>query len=386
MLRMRVVAMAIVLWWLSVPVSAQEHLTAEQVIALMAGNTFQVTAATGANMLIRYGVDGTVKISGAVSHEGSWRAVDGGYCTKYSTLRNGAEACYRVKVQGDDVLGFDQTGNLIGIGRSTAPLRIAAPASVVVPAPAKFDARPKLYVLSIGVGRYADARFSRPFAARDAGDLANVLAMQQGRLYREVELRVVRDEEATRDGVLNGLEWIVRQATSRDVAIVFLAGQGLSLAGEFFFLPHDVNSDRLARSALSQSDVRRSLLQLAGRSMLFIDVRYGGQLKGDRRVAQPDAGHMLDAIAGTDGGVTILSAWSGQQFGDEPRNWANSAFATALIESLAGKADTRPNKTITFATLQAHVAARVKALTGNRQAPIALSPAGAADMPIALLQ
>ena len=62
--------------------------------------------------------------------------------------------------------------------------------------------------------------------SKDAKDFAAVLQAQGGGLYAEAPVaKVLTDREVTRDAVIDGLEWLEKQATSRDVAIVYLAGQ-----------------------------------------------------------------------------------------------------------------------------------------------------------------
>lgn len=89
-------------------------------------------------------------------------------------------------------------------------------------------------------------------AARDASDLAALLGNQRT-LYREVQTRVLVDGDATRDQVLDGLEWLSRSASARDVAVVQLAGHGVNdpETGQYYFLPHDVDPEHLLRTGVS---------------------------------------------------------------------------------------------------------------------------------------
>ena len=91
-----------------------------------------------------------------------------------------------------------------------------------------FVVKPKLYVLSIGVSDYQDQSLQLRFAAKDARDFAGAMEQQQGRLYREVTTKVLTDARAHRDDIMDGLDWIRAQATSKDVAMVFLAGHGVN--------------------------------------------------------------------------------------------------------------------------------------------------------------
>jgi hypothetical protein len=90
----------------------------------------------------------------------------------------------------------------------------------------EFTIKPKLYVLAVGVSDYADSKLRLKCAAKDARDLAAALKRQEGGMYREVATRVLTDARATKDGILDGLEWLQKETTSHDVAVLFLAGHG----------------------------------------------------------------------------------------------------------------------------------------------------------------
>jgi hypothetical protein len=92
----------------------------------------------------------------------------------------------------------------------------------------EFVVKPKLYVLAVGVSQYANKSLTLGFAAKDAQDFAASLQTQQGGLYRDVTAKVLADAQASKDEILDGLEWLQRQTTSKDVAMVFLAGHGVN--------------------------------------------------------------------------------------------------------------------------------------------------------------
>jgi len=53
--------------------------------------------------------------------------------------------------------------------------------------------------------------------------------LQEGGLYRQVDVRLLTDQQAIKDNIRDGLEWVQRQTTGRDVAMVFFAGRGVNL-------------------------------------------------------------------------------------------------------------------------------------------------------------
>ena len=112
------------------------------------------------------------------------------------------------------------------IANTAAPAN--RPASAASAANDQFEIRPKLYVLAVGVSNYADPKLKLNFAAKDARDFAAAWERQKGPLYREVVVRLLNDDKATKDEVLDALDWIRKETTSKDVAIVLLAGHGVN--------------------------------------------------------------------------------------------------------------------------------------------------------------
>ena len=77
------------------------------------------------------------------------------------------------------------------------------------------------------------------------------MAAQKGKLYGDVDIRLLTDGKATKDAILDGLDWIERQTTQHDVAMIFLAGHGVTdKNGDYYFLPSSVTLEHLRSSGL----------------------------------------------------------------------------------------------------------------------------------------
>ena len=80
-----------------------------------------------------------------------------------------------------------------------------------------FEIKPKLYVLAVGVSMYQDPDMRLDLAAKDALDFGAAWNEQKGRLYSGVEVRALTDAQATKGNILDGLEWLQRQVTAKDI-------------------------------------------------------------------------------------------------------------------------------------------------------------------------
>ncbi len=82
---------------------------------------------------------------------------------------------------------------------------------------------PKLYVVAIGISEYpGDLKLH--YAAKDAHALADALKQHSRTLFREIEVQVVTDKQATRGNILKGLGWLRSNMTQNDYGIFFFAG------------------------------------------------------------------------------------------------------------------------------------------------------------------
>jgi WD40 repeat protein len=250
----------------------------------------------------------------------------------------------------------------------------------------EFVVKPKLYVLAVGVSQYANKSLTLGFAAKDAQDFAASLQTQQGGLYRDVTTKVLTDAQASKDEILDGLEWLQRQTTSKDVAMVFLAGHGVNdPAGIYYFLPVNADPQKLKRTGVAFSDIKNTIAALAGKTVTFIDTCHAGNIMGTRR-GVADITAVVNELASAESGAVVFASSTGSQFSLEDPAWGNGAFTKALVEGLSGKADYGGKGKITINMLDLYLSERVKELTKGQQTPTTTKPQTVPDFPVALKQ
>lgn len=268
---------------------------------------------------------------------------------------------------------------------SASPAPPAPQAQAAAPASAgDFDPRPTLYVLAIGVSRYRDNALRLQFPAKDAGDFAETFRTRASGLYRKVVVKQLTDDTARRDDVLDGLEWIRREVTSRDVALVFLAGHGVNDSdGVYYYLPQDVELDRLKRTGVIFTEIRNTLAALPGKAIFFVDTCHAGNVLGTaRRGTKTDITAVVNELSSAENGVIVFAASTGRQDAQESSEWGNGAFTKAVLEGVTGKADFARTGRITHKMLDLYTSERVKALTRGSQSPVTIVPQGIPDFPL----
>jgi len=243
-----------------------------------------------------------------------------------------------------------------------------------------FVIKPKLYLLAIGVSDYKDDNLDLNFATKDANDFANTMKKHGKKLYREVVVKKLPNADS--DSVLDGLDWLRDEVTSKDIAMLFMAGHGVNDAdGDYYFLSSDANTNRLRRSAVSYFDIKKTLTSLPGKTIAFMDTCHSGNVMGGRR-GVADINAVVNDLSSAENGVIVFTSSSGKQYSLENSKWGNGAFTKALVEGLSGKADYTKDGTITINQLDLYLSERVKKLTGNKQTPTTTKPQTISDFPI----
>ncbi len=201
-----------------------------------------------------------------------------------------------------------------------------------------------------------------------------------------MSVRLLTDAKAKRDDVLDGLEWIRKELTSRDIAFVFIAGHGANDAdGTYYFLTQDVNIKSLKPTGVIFTEIRNTLVSLPGKALFFIDTCHAGNVLGTgTRSLRMDTTAVVNELSSADNGVIVFAAATGRQYAKESSEWGNGAFTKALLEGLRGQADYNKSGCITHKMLDLYVSERVKMLTQGEQSSVTIVPNGVPDFPLVL--
>ena len=252
------------------------------------------------------------------------------------------------------------------------------------------DPKLTLYVLAIGISNYKDKKVQLHFAAKDADDFVALAKAQEGGLYEKVIAHPpkgsLRDEEATRDMVLDELDWITHAVTnSNDVAMVFLSGHGITTPDQHYrFLPYDYDSGHVERTTISDSELKDYLTKIGGKKIFFFDTCYSGAvLSGKTTSTQADVDKFANDLRAAENGVVVFTSSTGNELSLEREEWNNGAFAKAVVEGMHGAAARPEVPVIMISDLEGYVSRRVKDLTGGTQRPMVAKPGTVEDFPIA---
>jgi WD40 repeat protein len=246
--------------------------------------------------------------------------------------------------------------------------------------------KPKLYGVVVGVSAYRDKTLNLRYAAKDARDFADALKLQQGGIYREVELKVLTDDQATSTDVKRALGWLEKSVTSRDVGLVFLAGHGVTDTKQrYYYLTYESDPGNPQDGALEGVILTDRTRSIGGKVLVFLDTCHAGQAMTSRGATYINK--VVEDLSNTDNGIVTYASSTGRQLSLEDESWSNGAFTKALIEGLPalgrkGQADINHKGIISTAALDLWLAERVKQLTNGAQTPVMKRPDNIPDFPL----
>lgn len=259
--------------------------------------------------------------------------------------------------------------------------RSAAPSGKV--AETRFET---LYLLIIGVSKYPE-EWKLDLAEKDARDFNHHMVRQAGQLYGTAQPRLLINEQASREKILEGLRWLRESVGEKDAGVVFMAGHGDRVGSAYYFIPGDpdVLPSRSEFKSTQEFDawklknapkrwvpgeeIARTLLGLKGRSAFFIDTCHSGINARPGQSTNPDLTKALNEI-NEERGVIVFASSTGKELSQEDPAWGNGAFTKAIIEGIRGGADFKKDGLIRPSTLQSYVTDRVMELTKKEQRPV----------------
>jgi WD40 repeat protein len=245
------------------------------------------------------------------------------------------------------------------------------------------EEKPKLYVLAIGVTHYKASGLPEVhFPAKDAHDfVALAKAEEGGLLYGKVvlypKLVSLEDADATRENILEGLDWIQHAVeNSNDVAMVFLSGHGINTPDQHYrFLPYNYDPDHINLTTIADFELQQYITKIGGKTLFFFDTCFSGNvLAGKGPDSKPDVDKFANELRTAKNGVVVFASSTGDETSLEPAGLSNGAFTKAVVDGMRGAAARPDSKVISIADLKSYVSRTVHDLTSGKQHPTTAEP------------
>jgi uncharacterized caspase-like protein len=206
------------------------------------------------------------------------------------------------------------------------------------------------------------------------------LKAQEGIRYGKVHSLLIADNaeiQPTAENIRKNLSFL-EGAGPKDVALLFLAGHGVSAAeGKFYFLPRDAlisaGGNVTPNRAISGDEIV-AVLDAPGNRLVFIDACKSGGVDNDRMVRL-----FMDTNA------FVFAACRGNESSLELPNLGHGVFTYSVMDALKGAAGARAADNVSVKSMSGFVSIDVPERTGNRQHPSAYS-LGFYDFPVAIIK
>ncbi|TGQ71580.1 hypothetical protein EN829_000855 [Mesorhizobium sp. M00.F.Ca.ET.186.01.1.1] len=255
----------------------------------------------------------------------------------------------------------------------------------------KAEAKGKLYVAVIGVDKYpflADACSGRACDLRypvdDATEFLRVIAQKSAPLFSSMETLVLVNREAldenlgkaqqtytvaSADNIMepdshtidDQLADFLDRPGEHDTTIVFVAGHGINIDEDYYFIPTDgrkQDPDRWKRSSLVDwSDIQKSVERAKGMRFMLLDTCHAANAFNPR--LEKDA---------QDARIVVFSATAANNTAAELPELGHGVFTYSILEGLRGKARTSDGG-VTLFGLADFISREVVRLTASKQKP-----------------
>ncbi|MEY4904541.1 MAG: hypothetical protein RLZZ292_2356 [Bacteroidota bacterium] len=237
----------------------------------------------------------------------------------------------------------------------------------------------KIWAVIVGVGSYAHMPALK-YTDDDAYQMYAFLKSPEGGALPDAQVRVLIDEDATRDNILRAMRQVFLKADDNDVIVLYFSGHGL----EGSFIPVDYDG---YNNQLRHEDIKALFNESKAKHKLCIaDACYSGSLLTMKSV-EVDAAldKYYKAFEDTNGGISLLLSSSSQEYSLEDKGLRSGVFSYYLRKGLRGEADTNKNKIVTIKELYNYIYTNVRQYTGNMQTP-ELSGDYDANMPVGVVR
>jgi hypothetical protein len=263
------------------------------------------------------------------------------------------------------------------------------PVRVVYEMPAL--SKPALHLLVVGINTYEDPKFDLDYAQPDAESIAHFFE-QHGGLFSSVDTIKLFDKQANKANILHALQQLTEKAHGDDVVLIYLAGHGVGLGEQFYFLSQGMRTEEdedaaVRKYGITAQALSDTLLRIGAlKQILILDTCQSGSALPILAKATmfrvrglgPAEEKAVKMLARSNG-YYLIAASTAEQYAHEVPELGHGVLTSALLSELGEKGDplapTGPEGIVTIYALLQYVNQQVPELTekyyhGNKQYPV----------------
>jgi len=261
-------------------------------------------------------------------------------------------------MDGNEVKGYWAAGSFVGE---------APPASETVEEPIA-DTRKtqgiKVWAVVVGISSYNHMPTLR-YTDDDAYRMFAFLKSPEGGALPDEQVRILIDEDATKDEIKRAMENVFAKAGKNDLALLYFSGHGLK--GSFLPIDFDGYNNKLdhdeINAILANSPAKYKLLIADACHSGSLLAMKSGEVKGILE-------NYYATLAQAQPGTALIMSSKSEETSLESSGLRQGVFSHFLIRGLKGEADADHNRVVSVQELFNFITENVKKYTGNRQSPV----------------
>ncbi|MDR2313091.1 MAG: caspase family protein [Spirochaetaceae bacterium] len=230
---------------------------------------------------------------------------------------------------------------------------------------------PQLWILAVGVNGYSDSGISSlSYCVNDAREIIETLKNQEGKRYSKVNTLLIADGSSIRPTAANIRKNLgfLKNASSQDMALLFLAGHGVSDSeGNFLFLGADAsftgNGSIDPTGVIGARDIF-TVLNSGGNRLVFIDACHSGGLGGNTSAV--DADTLVRSLM--ESNAFVFTSSKSSELSQERAEYSHGVFTFSILRGLNGTA--AQGDVVSVMQLGGFVTREVATITNNLQHPL----------------
>lgn len=222
----------------------------------------------------------------------------------------------------------------------------------------------QVWAVVIGVAQYNHMPVLR-YTDDDAYRMYAFFKSPEGGALDDDHIRILIDEDATRENILNTMNDVYGKAGKNDLILLYFSGHGLRGS----FLPIDFDG---FNNKLYHDEINRIFKNSQAKLKLCIaDACHSGSLLASRGDMIPETIQTFyQSLAEAGPGSALLMSSKSDETSLESKGLRQGVFSHFLIRGLKGEADSNNDGIVSIQELYNFIFFNVRAYTGKRQSPI----------------
>ncbi len=283
---------------------------------------------------------------------------------------------------GEGVFTYKNSGRTIAAiwldGEAIRPLETLTAGTLGEEIPVEETEEVKIWSVVVGVSTYQHMPALR-FTDDDAYRFYAFLKSPEGGALHNDQIRLLIDEDATRNNILSALQETLLKADENDVIVFYYSGHGLE--GSFIPVDYDGFNNRVLHDEIKQVFEKSK----AKHKIIFADACYSGSLLAMKSVVNNTLEKYYGSFRDSKGGLAFFTSSQGEEISLEDGGLRQGIFTHFLIRGLNGEADVNQDKIVTIQEIADFVSKGVRKYTAKVQTPV-LTGNYDANMPVAVIR